>query len=93
MQHAFPLDVPMVHSSALTISADGERLSCGGFSLSETIHFGSLLFIVDYFGRLSLSPMRNDSGTAFMGSAHSGPPKSFYTDHDRGLHRGVSTRL
>jgi hypothetical protein len=32
----------MVHSSELTVSTDGEHLRCGGFSLDETIHFGSL---------------------------------------------------
>jgi hypothetical protein len=46
----------MVPSSALTISANGEHLMCGGFSLGETIHFGSLQFIADYFGGLSLPP-------------------------------------
>jgi hypothetical protein len=51
----FPLDVSMVPSSALTISADSEHLLCGGFSLCETIHFGRLEFITDCFGGLSLS--------------------------------------
>jgi hypothetical protein len=64
----------MVPSSALIIFADGERLTCGGFSLGETVLFGSLEFIVDCFGGLSLSPRRNDSGAAFVGSTRSGPP-------------------
>jgi hypothetical protein len=74
LQHSFPLDVPMVHSSALAISADGECLTCSGFSLSKTVRFGSLEFIADCFGGLSLSPRRNDSGAAFMGSTHTRPP-------------------
>jgi hypothetical protein len=32
----------MVLSSALAIATDGERLTYGGFSLGETIHFLSL---------------------------------------------------
>jgi hypothetical protein len=58
----------MVPSSALTVSVDSECLTCGGFSLSETVHLGSFGFIGDYFGVLSLSPRRNDLGTAFMGA-------------------------
>jgi hypothetical protein len=64
----------MVHSSALAISADGECLTCSGFSLSKTLRFESLEFIADCFGGLSLSPRRNDSGAAFMGSTHTRPP-------------------
>jgi hypothetical protein len=56
LQRAFPLDVMMVPSSALTVATDGEHLLCGGFSLGETIHFGSLESIADRFrgGPLSL---------------------------------------
>jgi hypothetical protein len=61
----------MVPSSAITIAADGERMTCGGFSLYETICLDNFEFIDDYFGSLSLSPRRGDSGTAFMGSTHS----------------------
>jgi hypothetical protein len=71
LQRGLPLDVPMVHSSALTISTDGERWTCSGFSLREITGFGSLEFIADCFGGLSLSPMRNDLGAAFMGLTHS----------------------
>jgi hypothetical protein len=73
LQRAFPLDVLMVPSSVLTISTDGERLTCGGFSLSETVCFGTFEFITDCFGGLSLSPRRNGSDAAFMGSICSGP--------------------
>jgi hypothetical protein len=71
LQHAF-LDVLMVPSSTFVVAADGECLMCGEFSLGETVHFGSLEFIDDYFGGLSLSPRRGDSGTVFMGSIRSG---------------------
>jgi hypothetical protein len=55
LQHAFPLDVLMVPSSALAIAVDGECLSSDVFSLGETSLFGSLEFIADHFGSLSLS--------------------------------------
>jgi hypothetical protein len=74
LQRAFPLDVMMVPSSMITVTADGERLTCGGFSLGVTIHLGSIEFIVDYFGGLSHSPRRGDSDVAFMGPTHSGTP-------------------
>jgi hypothetical protein len=74
LQSAFPLDVLMVHTSALAVSADGEHLTCGGFSLNETVCFGSLEFIADCFDGMSLSTMRNDLGATFMGSIHSGSP-------------------
>jgi hypothetical protein len=61
-------------SSALAVAANGERLSGGGFSLGETIHFGSIEFITDFFGNLSLPPRRDISDAAVMGSIHSGPP-------------------
>jgi hypothetical protein len=73
LQHAFPLEVLMVHSSALAVSVNGERLTCSGFSLSKTVRLKSFEFITNYFNGLSLSPRRNDSGTAVMGSTHSGP--------------------
>jgi hypothetical protein len=64
----------MVPSSALSVTADGERLSCGGFFLGKTIRFGSLEFISDHFGGLSLSPMGDGSDAIVMGSARGGPP-------------------
>jgi hypothetical protein len=45
---------------------------CGGVSLGETIWFGSLQFITDYFDSLSLSPKGSDSGAIFMGTTHNG---------------------
>jgi hypothetical protein len=42
LQHAFPLDVPMVPSLVLTIVADGECLSCDVSSLIETTGIRSL---------------------------------------------------
>jgi hypothetical protein len=71
---AFPLYVLMVPSLELAVTADGECLSCGGFSLSETIRFGSLKFIADRFGGLSLSPTGDGLDAIAMGSAHGGPP-------------------
>jgi hypothetical protein len=64
----------MVHSSTITIRADSEHLTCGGFSLGETVRLESFEFIADYFGSLSLSPRRGDLGVAFMGSTCSGTP-------------------
>jgi hypothetical protein len=71
LHHAFPLDVPMVSSSSIAIAANGERLTCGGFSLGEIVRLGNFEFITDYIGSLSLSPRRGDAGAAFMGSTHS----------------------
>jgi hypothetical protein len=72
LQRAFPLDILMVPSSAIAIAADNERITCGGFTLGETVRLGNFEFIADYFGGLSLSPKRGDEEAAFMGSTHSG---------------------
>jgi hypothetical protein len=64
----------MVPSSVLAVAADDERLSCNVFSLSETIHFGSLKFDADHFSGLSLSPMGDGSDAAVMGSTQGKPP-------------------
>jgi hypothetical protein len=62
----------MVPSSSIAIAADGERLTCGGFSLGEPIRLGNFEFIIDYFSSLSLSPRRGNGGCAFVGSTRSG---------------------
>jgi hypothetical protein len=64
----------MVHSSALTATTDGEHLTCGGFSLSETVRFGSLEFIAVCFCGLSLSPKHSNLGTIVVGTTRSGSP-------------------
>jgi hypothetical protein len=68
LQRALPLDVPIVPSSTIAIVANGERLTCAGFSVGKTVRLGSFAFIANYFGDLSLSPRRGDAGTTFMGS-------------------------
>jgi hypothetical protein len=72
LQCTSPLDVLMVSSSSIAITTDGERLACGGFSLSEPIRLGNLEFIIDYFGGQSLSPWKGNEGAVFVGSIHSG---------------------
>jgi hypothetical protein len=62
----------MVHSSTLAITTDGEHLMCGCFSVSKTVHFGSLEFITNYFGNLSLSPLGGDSSAIFVGMTRNG---------------------
>jgi hypothetical protein len=67
----------------ITIAVNGERLTCGGFSLGDTIRLENFEFIVDYFGGLSLSLRRGDKGAAFMGSTRSGttsPPWAMKED-------------
>jgi hypothetical protein len=68
------MNILMVHSSTLTITTDGEHLTCGGFSLNETVCSRSLEFIIDCFGSVSLSPKENDSGIIFVGETCGGLP-------------------
>jgi hypothetical protein len=70
LQRASPLDVLMVPSSAIVIAADDECLTCGGFTLGETVRVRNFDFITDYFSGLSLSHRRGDTGTTFMGTTH-----------------------
>jgi hypothetical protein len=70
----FPLNVLMVHSSTLTVTVDGEHLTCSGFSLGETIRFGTLEFIPDSFGSLTLSPKGSYSGFVFVETTRNGSP-------------------
>jgi hypothetical protein len=74
----FPPNVPMVPSSVLIVTFDGEHLTCCGFSLGETTHFGSFKFIVDYFSGQSLSARRGYIGAAFMGSTRTGTPSTWW---------------
>jgi hypothetical protein len=62
----------------VTVTADDESLTCGGFALGKTICLGNFEFIADYFGAPSLSPRRGDSSAAFMGSIHSGTPSPWW---------------
>jgi hypothetical protein len=74
LQHAFPLDISIVSSLAITVATNDECLTCSGFSVDETIRLGNFEFIADYFSVLSLSPRRGDSSAAFMGSTRSETP-------------------
>jgi hypothetical protein len=56
----------MVPFSSITIAADGESVTCGGFSLSVPVHLGNFELIVDYFGGLSLSPRIGNEGSPFV---------------------------
>jgi hypothetical protein len=69
----------MVPSSAITITADDECLTCCGFSLGETVRLGNFKIIADYFSGLSPSPKRADAGAAFMGSTNSGAPTPWWS--------------
>jgi hypothetical protein len=92
LQRVFPMDVPMVPSFALTIATDGERLTCSGFSLGETIRLRSFEFVPDYVGGLSLSPRRSNIGAAFMVSTRSGSPSlrwAMIKDSTGGVPHGV----
>jgi hypothetical protein len=56
---------------------------CGGFSLGEIVHFGSLKFIADCFGSLSLSPPGGRLGCYLRGNDLQRVTVTI--GHDRGL--------
>jgi hypothetical protein len=66
LQRVFPIDVLIVPSSMITVTADGEHLTCDGFSLGETVCLGNFEFIANYFDVLSLSPRRGNADAAFI---------------------------
>jgi hypothetical protein len=74
LRRAFPLDVLMVTSSTLVVFSNGKCLACSGFSCGKTVCFGSLEFIADYFGGLSLSPRGSNSDATLMCPTHGEPP-------------------
>jgi hypothetical protein len=74
LQRAFPLDVLMVTSSTLVVFSNGKCLACGGFSCGKTVCFGSLEFIADYFGGLSLSSRGSNLDATLMCPTHGEPP-------------------
>jgi hypothetical protein len=65
-------EVLMVPSSSITIAANDERLTCGGFSRGEPVYLGIFELIIDYFSSLSLYPRRGNDGAVFVGSTRSG---------------------
>jgi hypothetical protein len=67
----FPLNILMIHSPKPTIIANNNNLTGIGFAWGETIRFGSLEFIANRFGNLSISPEGNDSDAVFMRMVHS----------------------
>jgi hypothetical protein len=72
LQRATPLDVLMVPSSSIAIIADGECLTCSGFSLGQPVRLGNFESIANYFDGLSQSPRRGNEGAVIVGSTHSG---------------------
>jgi hypothetical protein len=64
----------MVDSLKPIVITNGNRPTDARFTRGETIHFGSLEFIVERFTSMCLSPEQNDSGVMFVGMVHSGLP-------------------
>jgi hypothetical protein len=73
----------MVHSSMLAITTDSELLTYGGFSLNETVHFGSLEFMGTAHNRSpSLHPILEDSSDEFNMTS-SGEGSSYFPTSQR----------
>jgi hypothetical protein len=87
LQRDFPLDVLMVYLPKLTFIANRNNPTDVGLTPGETISFGSLELTIDCFGRLSLSPERDDSGALFIGMMHSMSP-SLHTVHEESSSEG-----
>jgi hypothetical protein len=64
----------MVHSPKPVIITDDEYQTGVDFTLGKTICYGSLEFITDGVGSLSLSTKGNDSGAIFMEMAQCRSP-------------------
>jgi hypothetical protein len=62
----------MVHSLKLIIVGDGHRQTSIGFAPGKTIRLGTLEFIADHSGSLSVSLEGNGLGAIFVGMVHSG---------------------
>jgi hypothetical protein len=84
-----PLNILMVQSPKLTFIANDNNLTDVGFTLGETICFGSLEFTLNHFDNLSLSPDGIDSGTIFVGTVHSGSP-SLHTILEESFDEGTT---
>jgi hypothetical protein len=82
LQRAFSLDAPMGTSLKLSYFANSSNAIGVILALSKTIHFGSLEFIVDRLGILSLSHNERDSSAIFVGMVHTGSMSSHTTPKD-----------
>jgi hypothetical protein len=74
LQRAFSPNISMVPSSLFIATTDIKRPPHDVSSLDGTICFGSLEFIADRFGGLSLSPLGDGFGTIAMSPARGEPP-------------------
>jgi hypothetical protein len=86
LQHAFPLDILMIPSSAITVAADGECLMCDGFSLGEMVRLGNIEFITDYFRRYEPLPQEGRLRHRLHG-LNSQQGFISVAGHDKRLHR------